>query len=243
MPERIFHFKQFGVCHERSAMKVGTDAVLLGAWATHPAPRLILDVGCGCGVISLMLAQRYPEAEITGVEIDWETAAETTANFQGSPWACRLECVNIDFTEYEPAKRFDLIVSNPPYFDTGALNPQLKRLGARHQSSLTLTSLLSHARELLATENSEIALILPSPQDYSGSATVSLAEAAAFAHLNVRRICDVCPAPTKLPVRTLYQLTPTFSELEHCSMALKDVNNYPTLEYRRLVSDFYLRLS
>ena len=115
MPNPYFQFKQFTVRHDKCAMKVGTDGVLLGAWAPVQDVKRILDVGAGSGLISLQLAQRNPEAVITSVEIDPAAAAQAQENIQSSPWSNRMEVVCCDFRKYHPEDKFDLIVSNPPF--------------------------------------------------------------------------------------------------------------------------------
>ena len=125
-----FRFKQFTVWHDRCAMKVGTDGVLLGAWAGQERlgktqvnhPRNILDIGTGSGLIALMLAQRFPQARITGIDCDKDAAMQAMENFTGSPWADRLRAVRTGLQDFcrdtaTAAERFDLIVSNPPFYD------------------------------------------------------------------------------------------------------------------------------
>mgnify|MGYP000810414848 CR=1 FL=1 len=111
----MFRFKQFAVRQDRCPMKVGTDGVLLGAWAeVRPGDRRMLDVGTGTGLIALMLAQRSA-ARITAVDVDAECATQAAENFAASPWADRLDAVAVAVQRYDPVERFDLIVSNPPY--------------------------------------------------------------------------------------------------------------------------------
>ena len=112
----MFRFKQFAVRQDRCPMKVGTDGVLLGAWAeVRPGDRRMLDVGTGTGLIALMLAQRSA-ARITAVDVDAECATQAAENFAASPWADRLDAVAVAVQRYDPVERFDLIVSNPPYY-------------------------------------------------------------------------------------------------------------------------------
>ena len=115
MPKSSFKFKQFTIFHDKCAMKVGTDGVLLGAWAPADKAKRILDVGTGTGLIALQLAQRNPHARITAIEIDAAAAGQATENVSHSPWADRVEIICHDFRDYQPENRFDLIVSNPPY--------------------------------------------------------------------------------------------------------------------------------
>ena len=119
----MFRFKQFAVRQDRCPMKVGTDGVLLGAWAeVRPGDRRMLDVGTGTGLIALMLAQRSA-AWITAVDIDVECATQAAENFAASPWADRLDAVSVAVQRYDPVEKFDLIVSNPPYYVDSLLSP------------------------------------------------------------------------------------------------------------------------
>ena len=132
----MFRFKQFAVRQDRCPMKVGTDGVLLGAWAeVRPGDRRMLDVGTGTGLIALMLAQRSA-ARITAVDIDVECATQAAENFAASPWADRLDAVSVAVQRYDPVEKFDLIVSNPPYYVDSLLSPDEGRNTARHAAGL-----------------------------------------------------------------------------------------------------------
>ena len=152
MGSPYFRFKQFTVWHDRCAMKVGTDGVLLGAWAgpgrpggmSGGSPQTIMDIGTGSGLVALMLAQRFPEAQVTGIDSDAEAAAQARENFTGSPWPQRLRAAHISLQEFcrgtaatAAARRFDLIVSNPPFYDTTLTSPDPLRTAARHTGGLT----------------------------------------------------------------------------------------------------------
>ena len=126
-------------------MKVGTDGVLLGAWAGQGRPGKILDVGTGSGLVALMLAQRFPEAQVTGIDSDPEAAAQARENFAGSPWPQRLRAARLSLQEFcrdtaatAAARRFDLVVSNPPFYDTTLTSPDPLRTAARHTGGTAL---------------------------------------------------------------------------------------------------------
>ena len=134
-------------------MKVGTDGVLLGAWAGQGRPGKILDVGTGSGLVALMLAQRFPEAQVTGIDSDPEAAAQARENFAGSPWPQRLRAAHLSLQEFcrdtaatAAARRFDLVVSNPPFYDTTLTSPDPLRTAARHTGGLTHEELQSILR-------------------------------------------------------------------------------------------------
>ena len=156
----MFRFKQFAVRQDRCPMKVGTDGVLLGAWAeVRPGDRRMLDVGTGTGLIALMLAQRSA-ARITAVDVDAECATQAAENFAASPWADRLDAVAVAVQRYDPVERFDLIVSNPPYYVDSLLSPDEGRNTARHAAGLPFGELAAAVVRLLAP-GGRFALVLP----------------------------------------------------------------------------------
>lgn len=155
-----FHFKQFTIRQRLSAMKVGTDGVLLGAWTKAQSPTQVLDIGTGTGLIALMLAQRYSNARIHAVEIDHEACQEAQFNFDAAPWSDRLELFQTDLLNWKAPIQYDLIVTNPPYFKDGLTSPKGNRTKARHQKSLKLESLFQFAFEW-STDAGQFDLILP----------------------------------------------------------------------------------
>jgi len=159
----IFKFKQFEVDQTGCAMRVNTDGVLLGATAGHPSPRLILDIGTGTGVIALMLAQRFPGANIHAVEIDRQAAETAEKNFQFSVFSERLTINHTSIEQYEYAQQFDLIVSNPPFFVNDLKSEELRKGIARHADEDFFSMLIKKSSGLLADEGT-IWLILPVKQ-------------------------------------------------------------------------------
>jgi len=150
MPENVFRYKQFSVCQDHAAMKVGTDSDLLGALSAGGSN--ILDIGTGTGVLSLMLAQRYPEAKITAIEMDENAVLDAQYNFTESPFSDRIQLVHTTFQDYlkeHVVPMFDCIVCNPPYFDKSLVNPNVGRARARHSSSLPFSVLVQGAFSLL----------------------------------------------------------------------------------------------
>ena len=156
----VFRFKQFSVKQEYSAMKVGTDAMLLGSLVQLDNPTSILDVGSGTGVISLMLAQRYMGASIRGIEVDEPSNLESEANYQDSPWNDRLSAVQCDFLLYETDQKFDSIISNPPYYQTRLENEDARKSQARHESALPVAGMVKKVSELLS-DNGSFWVIIP----------------------------------------------------------------------------------
>lgn len=162
MANPYFRFKKFTVYHDKCAMKVGTDAVLLGAWADTSFCRNILDIGTGTGIIALMLAQRS-QATVEAIDIDKEACVQATENAAASPYTERIKVVHAscaDFAASNQQKRYDLIVSNPPYFINSLKCPDNKRTVARHTDTLLLSDLIREAQTLLSPSG-RIALVLP----------------------------------------------------------------------------------
>lgn len=149
----VFQYKQFTVCQKHAAMKVGTDADLLGTLAA--GGKHILDIGTGTGIISLMMAQRFPDATIEAIDIDDNAIIDATENFANSPFASRLSLEKISFQDFlkrNPETIFDCIVCNPPYFDKSTESNDLSRTRARHTSSLPFSVLIEGAYRLLKDE-------------------------------------------------------------------------------------------
>lgn len=158
-----FTFKQFFVAHDRCAMKVGTDGILLGAWAPVSAARRILDIGCGSGLIALMLAQRTHDAVlIDAVELDSAAAQQAAENIAASPWSARMKVYLDDIATFAEGRRADysLIVSNPPYFSPGVACGTMQRTQARYTVALTHERLLDCARGLI-TPDGLFCVVLP----------------------------------------------------------------------------------
>lgn len=232
-----FRFKQFEICQDRCAMKVGTDGVLLGAWAS--GGRHILDIGAGTGLISLMMAQRFADAEIVGIDIDAAACGQACENVAASPFSGRVEIVNAKLQDYGVGqdgskKKFDAIVSNPPFFVNSMRNPDAKRSLARHTDSLSFRDLFLGVKRLLSDDGVFSAVI---PTDLLESFS---AEAYMLGFYVVRR-CDVKTVERKAPKRTLV----AFAKHRDGSMEYKvecmmgnDGNRSPW--YAKITEDFYL---
>jgi len=171
---RPFHFKQFSLFHHRSSMKVGTDAVLLGAWVDVNSVETILDVGSGSGIISLLLAARC-HANIHAVDIDEASIEESSENFRNSKFSRQLSCRKIDFVEYADTctSRYDLIVSNPPFFTNYRFKPKEKsRKNARHVDTLSTEQLCAGISKLLKPDG-KFCLVFPKSEQKSFLETAS----------------------------------------------------------------------
>lgn len=181
-------------------MKVGVDAVLLGAWAGEKATR-ILDVGTGCGVISLMLAQRFPEALIDAIDIDESSVDEANLNFKNSPWSRRMKVWISEFPKrFEIInEKYDLIVSNPPFFQSGISQPSTPRERARHMDKLSVFTLLEFSPKILK-EDGILAMIFPSEFEEK------VIETASHYSLFPKRICKIKNREGKSEKRVMIEL-------------------------------------
>lgn len=229
-----FQFKQFFVSHDQCAMKVGTDGVLLGSWCAVQQVSSILDAGTGTGLVSLMLAQRSA-AQIVAVEIDEQAAGQALENVQQSPWSDRVSVVCADFLDYTPNQLFDLIVSNPPYFENSLQAPDEKRTKARHTNRLNYQTLLAKATQML-TPGGRICLILPYDKD---ELMDSLARENA---LFISRKCYVKPTPQSEIKRLLIEFSNTPCPLELSELVIETARHQYTTDYIGLTKDFYLKM-
>lgn len=245
-PDRqtTFRFRQFEVSNKLSAMKIGTDAVLLGAWAFEAlgfgasSDLRALDIGCGTGVLSLMLAQRFTGMSVLGIDIDVDAATEAAANFSRSPWAARLEAFQTDFREFTTSGEagiYDMIISNPPFFTGGAEAPDDGRRIARHQESLGLHDLMEGAAHVLAPEGI-LAVVLPA--DKADDARTE----ARFARLEPTRECIVCTTPRKPPRRILMEFRHSgiATATQRENLLIHTPEGGFSDRYSRLVEPFYL---
>lgn len=239
MRENIFKFKQFSVQNEKSAMKVGTDGVLLGAWCNVNGVNSVLDIGCGTGLISLMIAQRQADAKIDAVEIDNDAHNEALINFTNSPWANRLNAILADFNDFVTIchHKYDLIVSNPPFFTNGILPPDESRKNARHCNSLSFSDLLNGAHYLL-TEAGRICLITP----YDNQTTI--ASLANSYELFIKKKTIIYPKPNSPAKRILWELVKMDVEksiTDDLIIETSERHRYSD-EYIKLTKDFYLKM-
>lgn len=230
-----FRFKHFSVEHEVAAQKVSTDSVLLGAWACPDnSPRRILDVGAGCGILALMMAQRFPEASIEAIEIDRETAMECGGNFQKSSWNDRLKIEVKDFNDWKCSEPYDLIICNPPYFTDDTPSPDPQRNMARHESMLNIEELMTKGAHMLSATG-EIAVIYP------WLSLERLRKAVKLAGLNINKLCKVCSTEGKEP--TLVMAMAGKSEKSSIEeIVLRDADGKYNSRYVDITSDFYLFL-
>lgn len=233
MRNTFFRFKRFCIHHDRCAMKVGTDGVLLGAWGCVEGNRL-LDIGTGTGIIALMAAQRNPNAQVLGIDIDKDAVLQAQENIAESPFADRVDCALQDVVTFSPENRFDAILCNPPFFTEDTLPGDTSRALARNSKSLPFPQLIKKIASLL-NENGYFSVIIPNNhmQEFVG---LCLAEG-----LHLNRRCIVRTKAGKPPRRTLltfYKGQETGSDEQE--ICLLDNDGTRSQAYQKLTEAFYL---
>ncbi|MBQ8158207.1 MAG: methyltransferase [Prevotella sp.] len=228
MSNDYFQFKQFTVHQSRCAMKVGTDGVLLGAWANGGCS--ILDIGTGTGLIALMMAQRFPSAAVVGIDIDEDACCQAKENVDTSPFYVKIDCLDVR----RMTGCFDAIVSNPPYFENSLASPDSQRTLARHTSSLSYRELMESAWRLLDDEG-EFSIIIPT------DSKSRVEGEAALAGFFKTRECMVKTTPRKTSKRCMlaFRKHPV-AVVEQSVGILQESPNMLTDWYRSLTRDFYL---
>ncbi|MGL6334609.1 tRNA1(Val) (adenine(37)-N6)-methyltransferase [Aeromonas jandaei] len=232
---RGFTFKQFHINHDRCAMKVGTDGILLGAWAPVEQARRVLDIGSGSGLIALMLAQRSrSDCQIDGVELDSDAVIQARENVAASPWADRVAITESAVQGYQAAP-YDLIVSNPPYFVAGQSFSDPARAMARHTGALDSHALLAACDRLLAP-NGEVALVLP-----TAMADEILCISADY---DLHGICytAVITREGKEANRVLLRLGRGLNRCERGDIVIHSADGAYSDRYIQLTSPFYLKM-
>ncbi len=218
-------------------MKVGIDGVLLGAWADVLNADAILDIGTGTGLIALMLAQRT-SAQIDAIDIDADAVIQANENSQKSPWASRIRVSEVELQRYvlKTENRYDLIVSNPPYFVNSTKAPVENRNTARHTDTLTHEELLDNALTLLKPTG-RICVILP-----VNEGLMSVAYAASIG-LHCTKQVVVFPKPRAVPKRLLLEFSPQFTTCVNSEIVIEsDVRHQYSPEFTVLAKDYYLKL-
>ena len=229
-----FEFKQFRIEQNRAAMKVGTDGVLLGAWAPVEDALRILDVGTGTGLIALMLAQRS-EAVIDAVEIDELACTEAKINFEQSAWNDRLKVFVTDFSLFAnvPNELYDLIISNPPFFINSLKTSNAALAVARHNELLTFSQLISGARKLLSGEG-RLCIIIPS------ESRVEFKESARLAGFYLKHQTLIIPKSGRVPKRVLMEFAVLPCYPIENELTVLDESGLYTDSYKELTAPFYL---
>lgn len=246
-----FDFKQFSIIQDRCAMKVGTDGVLLGAWTdleNNSRNYRVLDIGAGTGLIALMIAQRVSDKSnkvfsIDAIEIDTDAAIQAEENFNQSRWCNSIHIINNSLQQFaqdlHSDKKYDCIVSNPPFYNATLKPEDDARAVARHKDSLPLFEITDFAQKHL-TDEGTLSLIYPT--DYDTEVTT----AAILSGLHLIRICDVITKknkPCKRRMATWTLASHPLKEICRETLYIRDENGQYTSQYKNLVKDFYIRLN
>lgn len=236
MSRDSFTFKQFVVQQGRCAMKVGTDGTLLGAWAVlERNDGRILDIGTGTGLMAMMMAQRYPEARVTAIDIDAAAVEQANENVQDSPFAERIQVSQADVNAFETLEPYDAIVCNPPYFDKALTCPDNQRTQARHTLTLSYRQLMAAAWRLLSDEGLFSVII---PNDYFQQMESEI-HLAGFFQTRIYGVRTVVGKPIK---RYLIELRKhPKKELIKKDVMIENAPNVRSEWYQELTKDFYIK--
>lgn len=233
MSNSFFRFKRFCIRHDRCAMKVGTDGVLLGAWGAVGGKR-ILDIGTGTGLIALMAAQRNPEAWVLGIDVDEGAVLQAQDNMADSPFADRVSCRLQDVLTFNADVPFDAVLCNPPFFTEDTLPDNRSRALARNNKCLPFPQLIRKVAVLLA-ENGTFSLIVPSglAQEIVGLCMEN--------GLHLVRRCQIHTTARKPPRRTLLEFSRQNRSCEMQTLCLVADDGTRSQQYKELTKDFYLQ--
>lgn len=226
----VFQFKHFTVNQARSAMKVGTDAMLLGALIRSEQCQRGLDIGAGTGVLSLMVAQRNPLLNVDAVELDVQSFEECTINFQSSDWSDRLTAIHADILNYNSDERYDLIFSNPPFYLNGLLSEDERRSRARHNDFMPLEKLREVIDQLLSDKGVFI-VILPKENEVEWLH--------AFDFLKLHRKIDLFGKRSGNSNRVILEFKRIGGELLSTEFCIREDNGSYTDEYKELTAEFH----
>lgn len=229
-----FKFKQFSVIDSDCTMRVGTDAVLIGAWTNVESAKNVLDIGTGSGVIALMLAQRC-NAKIIGIDIDQLSIDKAIINFQNSPWSDRLEARCTSLQEFKTdSSKYDVIISNPPFFVDSLNSPNARKNNARHTNSLPFEDLLKSVSYLLS-EDGIFSVVIPI-QYYEQFNIIAMQQNL----YNVEK-CIVHPNYVKPPKRLLLKYSKNLMACKHDELFIEQNNRFEyTDKYISLTKSYYL---
>lgn len=239
--DKPFQFKEFKVHQDKTAMKIGTDGVLLGAWCSiDDFPDAILDVGSGTGIIAMMLAQRSDSMTIDAVEIDENGYEQSVENFEQSDWGDRLYCYNSSFQEFadeiaEEQETYDLIVTNPPFYTDDFETKNAARNKARFVSSLPFEDLIKNAVKILS-EDGKFSLIVPFKEEQE---IIRLSNAHS---LFLNRKCTVQGNPKSEIKRVLLEFSFRQAEIISEHLIIEIERHQYTKEYMNLTKNFYLKM-
>ncbi len=227
-----FKFKQFSIQQEYNSHKIGTDSMLLGAWVTGNF-NSILDIGTGTGILALMLAQKNPSAQIVAIEPHFESMQEAQLNFLAAPFIKKPLAVQTKLQDFKTSHRFDLIITNPPYFQNGFLSEDIDRNRTRHAIELPLNELYSNVKNLLS-EIGIFACVIPYDEEKNH---VVVAEKFGLFPTKILRTLR----EDEIPKRSLLQFSKNQETPELTTLLVKNANNQYSTAYIELTKDFYFK--
>ena len=230
-----FQFKEFTIIQEKSAMKVGTDSILLGSWVQLNDEQSILDIGSGTGILALLLAQRSEATLIDAVEIEENAHEEAVTNFENSPWSDRLFCYHSSIQDFakEIDETYDLIIANPPFFEPNKREPISAKSTARQTHTLDFYALLE-ATKLLLNKNGSCAFIVPFERE------TSFIELAQNTGLFVQRITRVKDTQKAVFKRSMMQFRFEKTKVYTSELVLKNTDKTYSAEFKEFTKGFYL---
>ena len=229
----VFKFKKFSIIQEKSAMKVGTDGVLLGCWVSCEKTNNILDIGCGTGLITLMLGQRNLTGNVTGIEIDKIASQEAQLNISNSDWKERIEIKHISLQHFTAQLKFDLIVSNPPFFPQN--KSQQSRDIARHTNKLSFEELIDNAANLLSEKGVFSVIISKDSEEF-------FCKIAATHKLYCNRVCYIKGNDASDVKRVMMEFSSIKSIVLIEQLTIEASRHDYTTKYIQLCKDFYLKM-
>jgi len=236
MPNSWFQFKEFRINQNKTAMKVGTDGVLLGAWTNYLNASSILDIGTGTGLIALIAAQRTIASNITAIDIDINSYIQANENIKESKWTDRIIVYNISYTDFYKShnNKFDLVITNPPFHDESILSPNKLRDTARNSQNLSLTEIFEGCEKILSCKGS-LSIILPSKK------IPELITLCKTYNYFINRKTEVKPTETKECHRVLLQISKHSNEyIENCLVIEREKRHHYSDDFKNLTNDLYL---
>lgn len=237
MPNSRFYFKKFSVNQDKVGMKIGTDGVLLGAWVKGGNPKYILDIGTGSGLLAFMMAQRYPGSIIDAIEIEEMACQQAGENAMNSVFGERINVKCIDFNKFyiDEVKKYDLIISNPPYFQDALQSPSWQKNLAKHQKTLSVEELVKGVSCLLTKEGAFYVVL---PHEHKSN----LLKIALQNGLYCNGMLNIHSFEGKAIVRTVFKLEKRSEKLIKEELSIYSAGQQYSEKYKQLTADFYLKL-
>lgn len=229
----VFKFKHFQIHQKNTALKVGTDSMVLGSLCHWKSPKRLLDIGTGTGVLSLMCAQRFPFEEITGLEISEQAFIDAQINAQNNPFASRISIINQAIQDYDSGEKFDAIISNPPFFENSSKNQNEHKSLARHTESLSFSELVQSISRLLSADG-KAWVIIPF------ESTDNIIQLANENGLFTADLITLFGKPNK-PTRAIISFSKQILEIQESSLCIRTERGSYTEEYKVLTQEFHDR--